>query len=172
MEILAGIAAAKQALDIAKTLKGIEKSYDGATLRAQLAELISALADAKMAMVDAKEALAEKDRLIEELKDNFQTRSDLMRGDGDYHYFPGPNGSPLGFPVCPTCEADGRIIQLKQNGRANQAKCPKCKSEFCPVSCYLPGGSQDETLHGREERLLKERNDRVTAELARYNRGY
>lgn len=172
MEILAGIAAAKNALDIAKALRGIEKSFDEATLKAQLAELISALADAKMAMVDAKESLAEKDREIEALKISFQTKSGLIRADGDYLYFPGPNDKPLGFPICPSCEADGTIIQLKQNGPANKCQCPKCKTEFCPVTCYLPADAGDETLHGKEARLLKERNDRASAALARINRGY
>lgn len=152
MEILAGIAAAKQALDIAKNLRGIEKSYDEATLKAQLAELISALADAKLAMVDAKESLAEKDKEIEALKVSFQTKSGLLRADGDYNYFPGPNDKPLGFPICPSCETDGTIIQLKQNGPINKCQCPKCKTEFCPVTCYLPADAGDETLAKQESR--------------------
>lgn len=171
MDIITGIAAAKHALDIAKALKGIEKSYDEATLKAQLAELVSALADAKLAMVDAKESLADKDNEIEALKLNFQTRKELVRGDGDYLYFAGPGDKPLGYPICPTCEIDGLIVQLKQNGGSIEAKCPKCKTDFKPVSCYLPAEAGDLTLHAQEKRLSDEAFARNTSALARINRG-
>jgi hypothetical protein len=166
MDIVSGLAAAKQALDIAKALKGIEKSYDQATLKAQLADLVSALADAKMSMVDAKEALAGKDKEIEALKLNFQTRELLVRGDGDYLYFAGPNDKPLGFPICPACEPDGKLIQLKRNGRVTDTVCPKCKSEFTPVTCYLPPEAGDETLKKQNDRLTSEGMDRLNRSLA------
>lgn len=50
MDIVGGLAAASQALGIAKALRGIEKDYDAATYRAQIAELIDALTDAKLAL--------------------------------------------------------------------------------------------------------------------------
>jgi hypothetical protein len=167
VDIISGIAAAKQALDIAKALKGIEKSYDEATLKAQLADLVSALADAKMSMVDAKEELALKDKEIAELKANFEQRLNLVQGDGDYKYFPSDEGQPVGFPICPTCEIDGKIVQLKQNGGPTQTRCPKCKSEFEPVSCFIAGG--DGTLHAKEKRLKAEAQARSIEALNRIN---
>lgn len=167
MDIISGIAAAKQALDIAKALREIEKSYDEATLKAQLAELVSALADAKMSMVDAKEELASKTREIAELKTNFEQQSELIQGDGGYKYFSSDEGDPIGFPVCPTCEIDGKIVQLKQNGGPTQTRCPKCKSEFEPVSCFISGG--DGTLHAKEKRLKAEAQARSYEALNRIN---
>jgi hypothetical protein len=74
MDIASGIAAVTQGLGIAKALRGIEKTYDQATYRAEVAEVIESLTNAKLALTDAKLALAEaneglakRDREIERL---------------------------------------------------------------------------------------------------------
>lgn len=118
MNISAGIAAVTQAITIAKTLRSIEKSYDEATLKAQLAELVSALADAKLALTEAKESHQKKDKMIAKLKASFEAHGDLITSDGGYKFFVGEDGNPLGYPVCPKCEIDGKLVQLKQNGGA------------------------------------------------------
>lgn len=138
MDIAAGIAAATEALGIAKALRAIERNYDEATYKAQVSELICALSDAKLSLSEAREKLADKDKEIEQLVQSFEARADLVKGPGDYKYFVDVSGNPLGFPVCPTCEAKGRIIQLKQDQIIIQAKCPVCSTSFRPVECFLP----------------------------------
>lgn len=151
MDIVSGIGAVTSALGIAKTLRGIEKTYDEATYKAQVADLINALTDAKLAMAEAKEDLAGKDKEIDRLKASFEAHSALVKGNGDYSYFADDNGKPLGYPVCPKCQqVDGRVIQLKQEGVSINAKCPACASVFNPVSCYLPHGSGYETKEAKE----------------------
>ena len=136
MDIASGIAAATQGLGIAKALRGIEKSYDQATLKTQLAELMSSLADAKLALTEAKVSIAEKDAEIAALKASFEAQAELIVSDGDYKFFAGQNGKPVGYPVCPKCELEGRIVQLKQNGGIVQARCPGCLTEYQPVTCF------------------------------------
>lgn len=171
MDIATGLSAASNGLSIAAWLKKVGKDYDAAEYKMKIAELVDALTDAKLALSEAKEATAAQSKEIEALKVNFQTKGLLARGAGDYLYFAGPEGSPLGFPICPSCEADGLIMQLKQDGSPDKAKCPKCKESFQPVSCYLPSGSQDATLHDQQSRLQRERNNRSFEAFGRINRG-
>ena len=134
MDIGSGIAAATQALGIAKTLRIIERNYDEATYKAQVSELICALSDAKLSLSDAKEELAKKNKEIEKLKSSFEVRETLIKGPGDYKFLTDSEGGAVGFPVCPRCEAaDGRIVQLKQDQIIIQAKCPVCSTIFRPV---------------------------------------
>lgn len=147
IDIAGGIAAATQAIDIAKALRGIEKNYDSATYRAQIAELMDALSNAKLALIDARENAAELEKEIERLRKAFETIETLVKGEGDYSYFAGEDGKPLGFPVCPSCEAEGRIVQLKQDGPTETGRCPTCEKSHKPVTCYLAGGN---TLRAQE----------------------
>jgi hypothetical protein len=137
----------------------------------KIAELVDALTDAKLALSDAKEALADQARQIEALKINFQTKANLVRGEGDYLYFAEENGEPLGFPICPSCEIDGKLVQLKRDGKANKTKCPRCKSEYAPVSCFLAASARDRTLHEKESRESSEAWQRAAQRQANLNRG-
>ena len=168
MDIASGIAAATHGLGIAKTLREIEKSYDQATLKAQLADLMSTLADAKLALIEAKESMAEKDKEIAALRTNFAVQAELIVSDGDYKFFAGESGNPLGYPVCPKCELDGKIVQLKQNGGIVQARCPSCMIEYQPVTCFLPPEEGDATLRSKQEGLRSEQSARSSAALRRH----
>lgn len=162
MDIATGLAAASQAIGITKTLRGIEKDYDAAAFKGQIGDLMIALSDAKMALSDARDAIAERDKEIARLKSSFETRAKLVKGEGDYSYFADDDGKPIGYPVCPSCEADGHIIQLKQDGPTQTACCPTCDKSRKPVTCYLASG---ETLRQQELRQQGEGMDRLAAQL-------
>ena len=136
IDIATGIAAATQAIDIAKALRGIEKNYDAASYRAQIAELMDTLSNAKLALIDARENAVELEKEIERLRKTFEAQGNLIKGEGGYSYFAGEDGKPLGFPVCPSCEADGRITELKQDGPTETGRCPSCDKSYKPVTCY------------------------------------
>jgi chromosome segregation ATPase len=68
MDIITGLAAAAQALDITKKLRDLSADLDTATYRAQIAELYSNLADVKMALSDAREAIHDRDQRIRKLE--------------------------------------------------------------------------------------------------------
>lgn len=160
MDILGGIAAASQALGIAKALRGIEKDYDAATYKVQIVDLIDALSNAKLALVDARENTAELEAEIARLRASFDAKAKLVKGAGDYSYFTDDDGKPIGFPACPGCEAGGRIVQLKQDGPTETARCPTCDKSHSPVTCYLPGGG---TLREDELRRQSEAFERANA---------
>lgn len=168
MDIIAGIAAATQGLNILKTVREIDKNFDAATYRSQLADATDALSNAKLALIDAREELAKRDKEIERLQSAFEAKGKLVKGEGDYNYFPGDNGLPLGFPVCPGCEAEGRVVQLKQDGPTETARCPSCDKSHKPVTCYLADGT---TLREDELRRRAEGYARATAALEGRTRG-
>jgi hypothetical protein len=157
MDIAAAIAMVTQGLGIARTLRTIEKNFDEATYKAQIAEVIEALTDAKLALADAKENMAERDKEIERLKANFQLRANLVSDRGDYKYIANDAGQPLGYPICPKCEVlDGRIVQLKQDGGMIHGRCPACSTKFSPVTAYL-------TQQEREQREAEKRAEEARA---------
>jgi len=170
MDFATGLSAASNGLSIAAWLKKVGKDYDAAEYKMKIAELVDALTEAKLALTEAKESAANQSKEIEALKVNFETKKHLARGEGDYLYFAGPNDKPLGFPICLACETDGKIIQLKRNGAIQDTKCPKCKAEFTPVTCYLPAEAGDETLAAQHSRLQAEERARTSAKMARMNR--
>jgi hypothetical protein len=173
MDLVGGIAAAKGAIDIAAALRKTEKNLDAVTYKAQLTDLIEKLTDTRLALVDAKEALAQRDAEIEGLKNAFQERASIVKGDGDYSFLVNETGERSGFPICPKCEAlYHRHIQLKQQVQIDAAKCPACDAEFRPVACYIPpsenGGSETTTAAQYRERE-RQRQAETSAEIARIN---
>jgi len=58
MDIMTGISAVAQALNIVKSLREVEKGFDAAEFKLKIAELNSTLADAKLA--DAKTEIDSK----------------------------------------------------------------------------------------------------------------
>lgn len=128
---------------------------------------MSSLADTKLALTEAREVMAGKDAEIAALRDSFAAQGNLIVGDGDYKFPSSENGKPLGYPVCPKCELDGKIVQLKQNVEIIQARCPACLTEYQPVTCYLAPEDGDATLRSRQDRLRSEQSARSSASLRR-----
>lgn len=69
MDIAAALGALSQATNIVKALRSIDKSYDLATAKAQMAEVYGALADVKIALSDAREEIHSRDQRIRELEE-------------------------------------------------------------------------------------------------------
>ncbi|MHC2289164.1 hypothetical protein [Bradyrhizobium barranii] len=68
MDVAAGLSLLAQATGIVKNMREIDKSFDVAAIKAQMAELYSTLADVKIAFSDAREAIHERDQKIKELE--------------------------------------------------------------------------------------------------------
>lgn len=152
MDIITGITAISNGLGIAKALRGLEKNYDAATYRAQIADLIDALADAKLALSDAKEKQSDNSAEIARLKAAFETKSSLIKGEGDYNFLSADDGNPIGYPVCPKCEVlEGRISQTKEHQYSHTSRCPACETVYNPVVCYLPQNSGYKTKQDKEK---------------------
>jgi len=68
MDIAAGLSLLAQATGIVKDLREIDKGFDAAGLKAQMAELYATLADVKIALSDARETIHDRDRKIKDLE--------------------------------------------------------------------------------------------------------
>jgi hypothetical protein len=99
MDIMTGLSAIGQALNVVKSLREIEKGFDAAEFKLKIAELNSALADAKVALADAKAEMDSKQAEIEALLAQFQVRAAAVEYNG-YKYEEGPEGRPVGYPYC------------------------------------------------------------------------
>lgn len=168
MAIMEGISAVSTAIGIAKTLRDVDKTYDAATYKAQIAEILNALTDAKLALAEAKDEIAEQAREIDKLKASFELQSKLVKGDDNYNYMADENDNPVGFPVCPKCEGEGKIVQTKQHGGYFTSRCPRCSQEYKPATCYLAasdGGPR--TLAEKVAQKRAAENARVNAMMKR-----
>lgn len=145
MDVVAALGGISNAITIARALQSIDRSYDSAVLKGQLAEIMSALADAKMTLSDAREEIAEKDREIKRLRGDFAARDELKEYRGyKYKSDPvAPNGIN-GTPICPRCETvDGRLIYTvaAHSVRGMGTSCPQCKVDLADayVLRFEPG---------------------------------
>lgn len=68
MDISTGLTLLAQATGIVKDLREINKGFDTAALKSQMADLYGTLADVKIALSDAREAIRDRDQKIKELE--------------------------------------------------------------------------------------------------------
>jgi hypothetical protein len=78
MDIAAALTAVTASIGMVKALKDLERTYDTAELKAQMAEIYNSLADVKMALTDANTTIHERDQKIREL---VQTIEDMQSGE-------------------------------------------------------------------------------------------
>ena len=136
MDIMIGISAVAQALNIANWLRGIEKGFDAAEFKLKIADLYTALADAKLALADAKTEIESKQGEIEALTAQFQVRTATVEYRG-YKYERSPDGKPLGYPFCSVCESNGKMIRTTYGGGVRtEVQCPRCKAVYGSVSSF------------------------------------
>jgi soluble cytochrome b562 len=158
------------ALKAAKAWRDVEKAFEAAGFRAQLADVIDALTDSKLALAEAKERQATDNAEIARLKLTIEKRAALINGAGGYRYAADENQNPIGFPVCPKCDQiDGRLIHLVQDGGVEQAKCPACATKYTPVSCFLVGGR---TLFQKDIDERRQKNEEANRRLNNANRSW
>lgn len=139
MDIITGLAAASQALEIAKKLRELDQDFKASEFKLQIAELYGNLADVKIALADAKTALQEKDREIERLKQVDDGKLKTIR-IGNYNFGIGEDGKPLSKAFCPACEqSNGAQIPISR-GLSGHDFCPKCQGVYDARATNLPVG--------------------------------
>lgn len=114
MDIAAGLSLLSQATSIVKNLREIDKSFDVAAIKSQMAELYSTLADVKIALSDAREAIHDRDLKIKELQ--------------------GKNEAQTAGELCPICnEGRMKVVSSREHPQFGFAgvqqrtlKCEKC----------------------------------------------
>ncbi|MBZ9859727.1 hypothetical protein [Mesorhizobium sp. CA12] len=78
MDIATGLTFLGQATGIVKDLRDIDKGFDQASLKAQMADLYGTLADVKIALSDARETIHEQEQQIKRLEERVAT---FLSGD-------------------------------------------------------------------------------------------
>ncbi|WP_314375299.1 hypothetical protein [Sphingomonas paucimobilis] len=169
MPIMEAIAAVGQALDVAKGLRAVEKGWDAAAYKVQIAELMTALSDARLELVAAREAALEKDTEFERLKATLAGQATLIGGRGGFKYRAGDDGRPVGLPICPTCELrDGRLTFTIKDNSPRKVRCPVCTERFDGVAIYATQPANEPmTLEDDEHRRTADGMARLTERLNR-----
>ena len=161
MDIGSALSSLTAAQTIAKGLREVQKAYDEAALKMQIADLISNIADAKIELVEAQAALDSKDDEIKRLTEALATKARLVEGPGGYRWQDRGDGRGIGLPVCPAClDKEGRQVVLVQSGTNFGAQCPRCSTSFDPVDRLLepdPSGVQRTAIQSRAEARAEQR---------------
>jgi hypothetical protein len=124
MDLVTALATLGQAIKLTKDLRDIERGFDAAAQKAQIAELYSALADVKMALTDASEEIHAKDRKIKTLEAQIE---ELKSGD-----------------ICPICES-GRMKVTSTRPHEHFGTFGK---QMRTVTCQNPGcGNSEQRMH-------------------------
>ena len=132
MDFIGTIAIATKAIEGLKLLRGLEKTFDEASFKMQIADITSNLADLKTALVEAKSEAAEKDAEISRLKNEFAFRAENTIEWQGFRYEKSSDGKPQGMPFCTRCEkVDGRLIPIADT-TSKASACPQCKANFGP----------------------------------------
>ncbi|MBU1271876.1 MAG: hypothetical protein KJ728_05995 [Alphaproteobacteria bacterium] len=129
MELAAALGSINAALTLAKAMRSIEKGYDAAVLKAQIADLMVAVSDAKIGLLEAQESITVKDREIKALELKLKANDELVEYDG-HMYARGEDGKPKGAPFCDAClTKDGTQIR-PTNLMRQHWKCPRCNALY------------------------------------------
>jgi hypothetical protein len=89
-----------------------------------------------LALADAKTEIESKQAEIEALIAQFQVRTATVEYRG-YKYERSADGKPLGYPYCPVCESNGKMIRTTfAGGVRGEVRCPQCKSAYRPVENF------------------------------------
>lgn len=129
MDIAAALSSLNAALNIAKTLRSIEKGYDAALLKSQIVDLMGAVSEAKMGLLDAQETIAAKDREIRALEDKLTSKAELVEFDG-HQYAKGEDGKPKGAPFCDACLVKDGVQIRPSNLLDEHWQCPRCEALY------------------------------------------
>ncbi|MEM7779111.1 MAG: hypothetical protein AAF697_01825 [Pseudomonadota bacterium] len=166
MDIAGGLSATSNAINIVKALKETDHALDSAVLKARLLEVLDQLIDVKSSQLELTERVRELEKENARLLTTSDDLADLV-DKGGYLYKQEGNGL-IGWPACPSClNKDRRVVFMVQDRDYKSAKCPRCKSEFSPVTGYvLPGYS----FADEREDKLRRRNEKLNARLRDLNR--
>ena len=101
-----------------------------------LGELRSVLSEAEKALAIAEQEIRSRDNEIRRLVEALVYRGDTVERTGSRYR--AVDGEPVGMPLCPVCELDGRFITqtFVSTKVGSHNECPKCKSVFSPNLGY------------------------------------
>ena len=158
MDLISGLGAINTAISIGKAVIQADSAYDQATLKSQLADMMSELANAKIAQI---EMIEQNRKLNDEVDRLLRAEGDItaLKEDDGYYYNPDEAGNPMGWPACPSClTKEKQITLLVQKGAVDAAQCPRCGTDFNPVTSFVAPGT---TRQAEKLRRSSEAMDRM-----------
>ena len=144
VDIASGLAAAAQAVIIARTIRDVDKAYDAVALKGQVVDLMDKLNDVRAALQDAQDELRAKETKIIALEELVDKRAaTIVVGPYRYPESSEERGKPAGYPYCPRCdEVDHRMVHTVRNVGVRGAFCPQCKNVYTDAARYLESGQR------------------------------
>jgi hypothetical protein len=126
-EIQLALNSIKTAIDIGSFIAKADNALDRALLKVKIEEIIDSLSDAKKTIRDLDDVIYEKDKLIKELQEKANNKTETV-GYLGARYRINIENEPTGTPYCPTCWADGQALSPLTAWSNNEAthKCGKC----------------------------------------------
>ncbi len=129
VSITTTLAAIKNSIDIAKSLKNVDASLEKAGLRLKTAELIETLAEAKINATEVQDLIRDKDKKIAELEALLAFKEKLTFKKGMY-YKTDENLTSEDEPYCSRCwDYEQKAVHLFKQGK-DFFECPQCKYIF------------------------------------------
>ena len=132
MDILGGIAAIKQTLDITKELRSVDARLSDAEYKLRIADLVEKILEAREALNDAKDRERELLQTIERLGTQIQKKEKLFDFEG-LLYESDINGKSRGNPYCNFCyvkEEKLFRVTTETNDKGIELNCPNCDRYF------------------------------------------
>ncbi len=130
MDLMTGLAAASQALGIAKQIRDIDVSFDKADFKLKIADITERLSDVKLALLEAKSELDDKNGEIARLKTALQFRAEAVTEHDGLNYWKRNDGTVDAIAFCPKCFNRGTHIKPIRQENANFAVCSECGNEY------------------------------------------
>ena len=134
MDIIAGIAAATEALKLTKELRSIDIEVDKADLKLRIVGLVDSILDTKEALQDAKEREFTLKEEIQSLKNKLNNRGSFEDEKGCL-YLLADDGDRVGEPYCNHCYVEeDKLYRLRhfpaKNGMLEHHRCDHCNKVY------------------------------------------
>jgi predicted nucleic acid-binding Zn-ribbon protein len=115
MDLMMGLSAIKQTLEITKELRSVDKKIEDAELKLRLAEIVDKLLDAKKALIDAQEREVELRKEIGDLQSK-QAMKAKLRDNNGLLFEIDDEGRNIGEPYCNLCAVrDEKYIRMRHH---------------------------------------------------------
>lgn len=139
MDIAAGIAAATQALSLAKAIAETPGIVEKAELKLQIAELYTVLSDTKLSLVDAGTEISKRGAEIKRLNELLDYKANLLRS-GSAYFETDDGGKATGDPFCQHCwETKHQLVHIHRSPSSGRTyTCPSCITDFRSADVKLP----------------------------------
>lgn len=157
VDAIAALGALTNAMNIARALRGVERDFDLATMKMQIADLMTSLADVRMQHAEMVTRIDELEKENERLLAAGGEIDALVEYEG-YRFMPDDGGGPSGWPACPACIVRDKAVSIMvQKGHRDGSECHRCSKELDPVPSFVsPGLTRAQARADRRESVRRQ----------------